>query len=169
MDSNDVANLEKLLPLADKYGLAYIIALILLMIMLVLLRSIVKGNLVPRELLERAEEDRDRLQNILDKERSDFMAPTLEVLQRLKIDHSANSHTSSTNEEDRGDNVLSAWIKRLSPLHRDRERRLALAGHKVSLSIRRYKNVSQDIQDEIRNNGFAEFLIYDRGAEDEQH
>ncbi|MFD1903845.1 hypothetical protein ACFSQ7_06795 [Paenibacillus rhizoplanae] len=36
MDSNDVANLEKLLPLADKYGLAYIIALILLMIMLVL-------------------------------------------------------------------------------------------------------------------------------------
>ncbi|WP_339220481.1 hypothetical protein [Paenibacillus sp. FSL H8-0332] len=101
MDSNDVANLEKLLPLADKYGLAYIIALILLMIMLVLLRSIVKGNLVPRELLERAEEDRDRLQNILDKERSDFMAPTLEVLQRLKIDHSANSHTSSTNEEDR--------------------------------------------------------------------
>ncbi|WP_339220479.1 hypothetical protein [Paenibacillus sp. FSL H8-0332] len=67
------------------------------------------------------------------------------------------------------DNVLSAWIKRLSPLHRDRERRLALAGHKVSLSIRRYKNVSKDIQDEIRNNGFAEFLIYDRGAEDEQH
>ncbi|MEK4849747.1 hypothetical protein NST04_07750 [Paenibacillus sp. FSL H7-0756] len=102
MDSNDVANLEKLLPLADKYGLAYIIALILLMIMLVLLRSIVKGNLVPRELLERAEEDRDRLQNILDKERSDFMAPTLEVLQRLKIDHSAGGHTGSTNEEDRG-------------------------------------------------------------------
>ncbi|MEK3717664.1 hypothetical protein MKX42_05005 [Paenibacillus sp. FSL R7-0204] len=65
--------------------------------------------------------------------------------------------------------MLSAWIKRLSPLHRDRERRLALAGHKVSLSIRRYKNVSQDIQDEIRNNGFAQFLIYDRGAEDEQH
>ncbi|MEK3900753.1 hypothetical protein [Paenibacillus sp. FSL R7-0179] len=104
MDSNDVANLEKLLPLADKYGLAYIIALILLMIMLVLLRSIVKGNLVPRELLERAEEDRDRLQNILDKERSDFMAPTLEVLQRLKIDHSAGNYTGSNsiNEEDRG-------------------------------------------------------------------
>lgn len=98
MDSNDVANLEKLLPLADKYGLAYIVALILLMIFLVLLRAIVKGDLVPRELLERAEEDRDRLQNILDKERSDFMAPTLEVLQRLKIDHTANS----VNEEDRG-------------------------------------------------------------------
>ncbi|WP_340025960.1 hypothetical protein MHI24_12540 [Paenibacillus sp. FSL K6-1096] len=102
MDSNDVANLEKLLPLADKYGLAYIIALVLLMILLVLLRSIVKGNLVPRELLERAEEDRDRLQNILDKERSDFMAPTLEVLQRLKIDHSAGSSATGMNEEDRG-------------------------------------------------------------------
>lgn len=170
MDSNDVANLEKLLPLADKYGLAYIIALILLMIFLVLLRSIVKGNLVPRELLERAEEDRDRLQNILDKERSDFMAPTLEVLQRLKIDHSAgNKNSDGINEEDRGDNVLSHWIKRLSPLHRDRERKLTQAGMRVSLSIRRYKNVSKEIQDEIRNNGFAEFLIYDRGAEDEHH
>lgn len=64
--------------------------------------------------------------------------------------------------------MLSEWIKRLSPLHRDRERRLAQAGARVSLSIRRYKNVSQDIQKEIRNNGFAQFLIYDRGAEDEQ-
>lgn len=98
MDSNDIANLEKLLPLADKYGLAYIVALVLLVIFLVLLRSIVKGNLVPRELLERAEEDRDRLQNILDKERSDFMAPTLEVLQRLKVDHNAEG----VNEENRG-------------------------------------------------------------------
>ncbi|KWX76037.1 hypothetical protein [Paenibacillus jilunlii] len=101
MNSNDVANLEKILPLADKYGLAYIVALILLVIVLVLLRSIVKGNLVPRELLERAEEDRDRLQNILDKERSDFMAPTLEVLQRLKIDQ-ASSGVNVVNEEDRG-------------------------------------------------------------------
>ncbi|UQZ33659.1 hypothetical protein C2I18_08965 [Paenibacillus sp. PK3_47] len=98
MNSNDIANLEKLLPLADQYGLAYIVALVLLAIFLVLLRSIVKGNLVPRELLERAEDDRDRLQNILDKERSDFMAPTLEVLQRLKIDHAAGSG----NDEDRG-------------------------------------------------------------------
>ncbi|MCE3203361.1 hypothetical protein JI735_05010 [Paenibacillus sonchi] len=101
MDSNDIANLEKILPLADKYGLAYIVALILLVIVLVLLRSIVKGNLVPRELLERAEEDRDRLQNILDKERSDFMAPTLEVLQRLKVDYTS-SGVNVVNEEDRG-------------------------------------------------------------------
>ncbi|MNL37158.1 hypothetical protein D3C87_1592860 [compost metagenome] len=101
MNSNDIANLEKILPLADKYGLAYIVALILLVIVLVLLRSIVKGNLVPRELLERAEEDRDRLQNILDKERSDFMAPTLEVLQRLKVDYTS-SGVNVVNEEDRG-------------------------------------------------------------------
>ncbi|MBY9080983.1 hypothetical protein KIH86_07505 [Paenibacillus sp. HN-1] len=99
MDSNDVSNLEKLLPLADKYGLAYIVALILLIIVIALVRSIAKGNLVPRELLDRAEEDRDRLQAILDKERADFMAPTLEVLQRLKIDHNA---ASGGNDEDRG-------------------------------------------------------------------
>lgn len=98
MDSNDVSNLEKLLPLADKYGLAYIVALILLIIVVTLVRSIVKGNLVPRELLDRSEEDRDRLQAILDKERADFMAPTLEVLQRLKVDHAAVNGS----DEDRG-------------------------------------------------------------------
>ncbi|MNI99653.1 hypothetical protein D3C73_1587840 [compost metagenome] len=73
--------------MADKYGLAYIAALILMLVVILLLRSIVKGNLVPRELLDRAEEDRDRLQAILDKERSEFMQPTLDVLKKLKIDH----------------------------------------------------------------------------------
>lgn len=65
--------------------------------------------------------------------------------------------------------MLSEWIKRLLPLHREREERLTQAGMGVTLSIRRYKNISKKIQREIRNNGFAEFLIYDRGAEDEHH
>jgi hypothetical protein len=63
-----------------------------------------------------------------------------------------------------GDNVLSRWIKRLSPLHRERERRITQAGMGVTLSIRKYKNISKEIQKEIRNNGFAEFLIYERGG-----
>ncbi|KUP25895.1 hypothetical protein [Paenibacillus sp. DMB5] len=87
MDQGNIAQLEKLLPLADKYGLAYITAFLLMLIIVVLLRSIVKGKLVPRELLDRSEEDRDRLQAILDKERSEFMQPTLDVLKKLKIDH----------------------------------------------------------------------------------
>ncbi|ASA24306.1 hypothetical protein B9T62_28210 [Paenibacillus donghaensis] len=87
MEEGDITQLERLLPLADKYGLAYMVALILMIALLLLLRSIVKGNLVPRELLDRAEEDRDRLQAILDKERSEFMQPTLDVLKKLKIDH----------------------------------------------------------------------------------
>lgn len=98
MDSNDVSNLEKLLPLADKYGLAYLVAIVLLFFVILQWRAVMKGDLVPRELLDRAEEDRDRLQAILDKERADFMAPTLEVLQRLKIDHAA----ASNNDQDRG-------------------------------------------------------------------
>lgn len=84
MRQDDIAQLEKLLPLADKYGLAYIVALILMIVVIVLLRAIAKGNLVPRELLDKAEEDRDRLQAILDKERSEFMQPTLEVLNKWK-------------------------------------------------------------------------------------
>lgn len=100
MDSNNVNNLEKLLPLADKYGLAYIVSLVLVFIVFGFIRDIRRGKWVPRELLDKAEEDRDRLQGILDKERADFMAPTLEVLQRLKIDHAASNH--SGNDEDRG-------------------------------------------------------------------
>ncbi|KUP22427.1 hypothetical protein [Paenibacillus sp. DMB5] len=98
MNSNDVTNIKELLPLADRYGLAYIVALVLLFIVIYFLRAISRGDLVPRDLLDRAEEDRDRLQAILDKERADFMAPTLEVLQRLKIDHAAGGG----NDQDRG-------------------------------------------------------------------
>lgn len=100
MDSNNVLNLEKLLPLADKYGLAYILALVLVFAVFGFVRDIRRGKWVPRELLDRAEEDRDRLQSILDKERSDFMAPTLQVLQGLKIDHAVSSNAG--NDEDRG-------------------------------------------------------------------
>ncbi|MNI97331.1 hypothetical protein D3C73_1559620 [compost metagenome] len=59
-----------------------------MIVVIVMLRAIVKGSLVPRELLDKAEEDRDRLQAILDKERSDFMQPTLDVLKKLKVDQS---------------------------------------------------------------------------------
>lgn len=75
------------MPLADKYGLAYIVAFILMIVVMALLRSIVKGNLVPRELLDRAEEDRDSLQATLDKERSELMQPTLDIVRNLKIEH----------------------------------------------------------------------------------
>lgn len=67
------------------------------------------------------------------------------------------------------DNVLSGWIKRLSPLHRERERELSQASARVMFSILRYKDVSKEIQEEIQNNGFAEFLIYDRGVDNGRH
>lgn len=60
--------------------------------------------------------------------------------------------------------MFSRWIKRLSPQHKDREQELERASRRVSFAIARYKDASKDIQEEIRNNGFAEFLIYDRGV-----
>lgn len=63
--------------------------------------------------------------------------------------------------------MFSRWIKRLLPQHKEREQELARASRRITVSIGRYKNVSKDIQAEIRNNGFAEFLIYDRG--DQHH
>lgn len=68
------------------------------------------------------------------------------------------------------DNVLLLkWVKRLSPQHKKREKELARASGRVTVSIRRYKDASKEIQEEIANNGFAPFLIYDRGVDNGGH
>jgi len=98
MDADQISNIEKLLPLAEKYGLAVLLVFVLLIVVLVQWRAVMTGKLVPRDMLDRALEDNDRLQDILDKERAAFMQPTLEVLQRLKIDHAAGGG----HDEERG-------------------------------------------------------------------
>ena len=87
MGAEEVTQVEGWARLADKYGVALILAIVLMVVLLYIVRMLVRGDLVPRHLLDRAEEDRDRLQDVLDKERAAFMSPTLEVLQKLKIDH----------------------------------------------------------------------------------
>lgn len=82
MEQNMISQLEKLLPLVDQYGLAYIVALVLLIIVISLVRAMVRGRLVPRELLDRAEEDRDRLQTMLDKERRILMKPIIKAISK---------------------------------------------------------------------------------------
>lgn len=86
MDQTELSSLEKLLPLADKYGLAFVLTFILLIVLIALVRMIIKGELVPRSQLDKAEEDRDRLQGILDKEREELWGPVLEVFKNLKKD-----------------------------------------------------------------------------------
>lgn len=86
MGQEEIDGVKELLPLAEKYGLAVVLTFVLLVILAVLVRMIIKGDLVPRSLLDRAEEDRDRLQAILDKEREGFMAPLLEMVKNLKKD-----------------------------------------------------------------------------------
>ncbi|USB34888.1 hypothetical protein [Paenibacillus sp. YPG26] len=84
MESGELSTIEKLLPLAEKYGLAVLLTFILLMVLIVLVRMIIKGDLVPRRLLDKAEEDRDRLQAILDKEREELWEPVLDVFKSIK-------------------------------------------------------------------------------------
>ncbi|GIP38626.1 hypothetical protein J31TS4_19060 [Paenibacillus sp. J31TS4] len=86
MDSEQLNQIDKLAQLAEKYGLALVLLLILLAVLLIIVRMIIKGDLVPREMLEKVEEDRDRLQAILDKEREGFMLPLLEVVKNMKKD-----------------------------------------------------------------------------------
>ncbi|GIP20418.1 MULTISPECIES: hypothetical protein [Paenibacillus] len=84
MGQEEMNSLKDLLPLAERYGLAVVLSFILLLVVVVIIRMIIRGDLVPRSLLDKAEEDRDRLQAILDKEREGFMTPLLEVVKNLK-------------------------------------------------------------------------------------
>lgn len=86
MGQEEINGVKEFLPLAEKYGLAVVLTFILLVILAWLVKMIIKGDLVPRSLLDKAEEDRDRLQAILDKEREGFMAPLLEMVKNLKKD-----------------------------------------------------------------------------------
>ncbi|MNH84893.1 hypothetical protein D3C87_316230 [compost metagenome] len=95
MESSELSTIEKLLPLAEKYGLAVLLTFILLMILIVLVRMIIKGDLVSRRLLDKAEEDRDRLQAILDKEREELWEPVLDVFKSIKKVEKAEGSDSS--------------------------------------------------------------------------
>lgn len=60
--------------------------------------------------------------------------------------------------------MLSQWIRRLLlPRHVNKEMELREASTSVTLTINHYKNVSQEIQEEIDRNRFAKYLVYDRG------
>ncbi|MBP1999262.1 hypothetical protein J2Z69_000281 [Paenibacillus shirakamiensis] len=91
MGTADMVNLEKWLPLAEKYGLSVVLSFILLLFVGMVVRMIVRGDLVPRSMLERAEEDRDRLQAILDREREGFMNPLLDMVKHLKQDYTSKN------------------------------------------------------------------------------
>ncbi|MBP1999778.1 hypothetical protein J2Z69_000797 [Paenibacillus shirakamiensis] len=84
MDPSELSTLERLLPLAEKYGLAVVLTFVLSVVLISLVRMIIKGDLVPRSQLNKAEEDRDRLQAILDKEREELWGPVLDVFKSIK-------------------------------------------------------------------------------------
>jgi ABC-type glycerol-3-phosphate transport system permease component len=55
----EIESVEKVAQLADRYGMTLVLAVILLVVVLYILRLFIAGKLVPRDLLEKAEEDRD--------------------------------------------------------------------------------------------------------------
>lgn len=86
VDTEQLTAIDKLGALAEKYGLALVLSIVLMAVVLYIVRMLVKGELVPRSLLDHAVEDRDRLQAILDKEREGVMSPLLDVVKNLKKD-----------------------------------------------------------------------------------
>lgn len=66
---------------------------------------------------------------------------------------------------------MMKWIHRLFPRHKqgEIEKEISQASRRVAFSIARYEDTSREIQEEIRNNGFAPFLIYDRSVDHGGH
>ncbi|ASS64690.1 MULTISPECIES: hypothetical protein [unclassified Paenibacillus] len=51
----------------------------------------------------------------------------------------------------------------LLPTFRAMSSNLDEASERVSLSIKSYRNASRELQEEIAKNGFARYLIHDKG------
>lgn len=74
--------------LIDKYGFSMILAIVMTILVISLLALFISGRIVPRIYLDRAEEDRDRMQNIMETERTQYMASLAEWVNTLKKDNS---------------------------------------------------------------------------------
>ncbi|MFC3802792.1 hypothetical protein [Cohnella sp. GCM10012308] len=55
------------------------------------------------------------------------------------------------------------WLMRLSPWYRDKQRQLNHASIKTRSAIIQYRTASRELQEEIRSNNFAKYLIYEKG------
>ncbi|MEK5060469.1 hypothetical protein BK126_04375 [Paenibacillus sp. FSL H7-0326] len=72
--------------LVDKYGFSLILSIVLLIIVLTFLYWLMTGKIVPKLYLDRSEEDRDRMQAIMEEERKESLSDIKELLGRLKKD-----------------------------------------------------------------------------------
>ncbi|GGD95247.1 hypothetical protein [Paenibacillus nasutitermitis] len=57
------------------------------------------------------------------------------------------------------------WLEWFLPRIRDKRDDLQNASISVSLSIHRYCHLSQELQEIVRNNNFAKYLIYEKEGE----
>ncbi|MDI4647402.1 hypothetical protein [Cohnella hashimotonis] len=55
------------------------------------------------------------------------------------------------------------WIVRMSPWYRDKRKQLVRASMKTQDALIQYRSASRQLQQEIRRNNFAKYLIYEKG------
>ncbi|OMF17260.1 hypothetical protein BK131_04660 [Paenibacillus amylolyticus] len=90
---NWLESLEGVLPLAEKYGLALVMFFICIFLIAYVIRLILKGELVTREVYEAVCAERDEAQaevrkitDYMNQERVTFMQPLLNMVNNLKKD-----------------------------------------------------------------------------------
>ncbi|MBD7967774.1 hypothetical protein [Paenibacillus gallinarum] len=76
--------------LVDKYGVSIILAIVFTTVIITILYWLMTGRIVPRIYLDRSEEDRDRMQLIMEEERRAFLETQTDMIRRLKKDEGAS-------------------------------------------------------------------------------
>ncbi|AFC32122.1 hypothetical protein PM3016_5422 [Paenibacillus mucilaginosus 3016] len=85
MTPDQLVQVEQTARLAERYGVALILAIVLLVVVLYVLRLFMTGKIVPRELLDKAEEDRDELTKTINEIRGP-LEEIRDVVKNLKRD-----------------------------------------------------------------------------------
>lgn len=83
--------IERLLGLGEKYGVTPVLLFISIFSLIYVLRMVLKGDLVPRWMLDKVEEDRDEAMEILKGQETGALKEILEFMKKIKVNYKDSS------------------------------------------------------------------------------
>lgn len=82
----DIGTVEGWVKMIENHGAMVVFAVVSAFINVFFVSALIRGNLVTRTVYDKSEEDRDRLQAIMDKDLENFKRPVLTLLTGLQKD-----------------------------------------------------------------------------------
>jgi len=85
MNADQITAVERIAQLFDKYGMTTISLIVLAGGLAWIVRLLLRGDLVPRWMLERAEHDRDEVMAVLKNQETGALREILEFMRKIKV------------------------------------------------------------------------------------